>query len=133
MVPFQSSSGIIDHIDRLAPQLTCLKLDCKPYASDRDQDVHAAASRLAALTSNAKSLRALFWSSSINIDEQHSRGILQGWQAWPHLSLLDLEYIRTTQDSLAAIIGAQKDTLSDSHSETYGWKGQARGRVWEMK
>ena len=111
MVLFQPSSGVIDHIDRLAPRLTCLKRNCEPYVSDRNHDTDAAASRLATLMSNAKSLRVLYLSSSIGIDERSSRCILQGRQAWPHFSLLDLGHMRTTQETLAAIIGAQRDTL----------------------
>ena len=113
MVLFQPSSGFIDHIDRLAPRLTCLKLDCEPYVSERNHDTDAAASRLANSMSNAKSLRALSLSSSIGIDERSPRCILRGRQAWTHLSLLDLGHMRTTQETLAAIIGAQRDTLSE--------------------
>ena len=111
MVLFHPSSGTIDHIDRLAPQLTSLKLDCKPYRSDEAQDVDAAVSRLIDLIHNAKEIKAL--SSCINIDKQHSLQIIQGWRDGLHLSLLDLGNFRATQDSLTAIIKTQKDTLSE--------------------
>lgn len=112
MVLFQPSGGIIDYFDRLAPQLTCLILSCAPYRSDKIQDIEAAASCLAVLKSNAKSLRALSLSSNGEFTEQASRGIFHGWQAWPRLLLLDLGHIRTIRDNLSAI-GAQKDTLSE--------------------
>ena len=77
MALFQPLSGIIDHIDRLAPRLTCLKIDFEPYESVKDRDFDAAASRSANLMQNAKELRA--FSSSIYIDEQQFRRILQDW------------------------------------------------------
>lgn len=64
------SSGIIDHMDRLAPQVTSLKLDCKPYRSDKREDIDAAAPRLADFLLKAKELRAL--SGSINIDKHQT-------------------------------------------------------------
>ena len=59
MILFQPSSGGIDHVDRLAPRLTCLKLESEPYASERNHDTDAAASRLAILMLNTNSLRAV--------------------------------------------------------------------------
>lgn len=117
MVLFQPSSGIVDRIDRLAPRLRCLKIDCKPYVSDKKQDVDVAASCLTNFMQNAKELRALSLSSSKEFVEHHAREILQGCRVWPHLSLLDLGSVKMLQDWLAAIIGAQKDTCLkiDSH------------------
>ena len=106
---FHPSSGIINHIDQLAPRLTCLKLASKQYETDEDVDV--ALSRLTNLMQQAKQLRTL--SISMNTNEQQSRRIFHGWGTWSHLSLLDLGHFKPSQDDLAAAIVSQKDSLTE--------------------
>ena len=108
---FHPSSGIINHIDRLAPRLTCLKLASKQYETDISEDIDVALSRLTNLMQQAKSLRTL--SLSMNTNEQQSRRIFHGWGTWSHLSLLDLGHFRPSQDDLAAAIVSQKDSLTE--------------------
>ena len=111
MIFFHPSNGIIDHIDRLAPRLACLKLASKQYETDGREDIDVAVSRLANLLQQAKQLRTL--SLSMNTDERQSRHIFHGWVARSHLSRLDLGHFRTSQDDLAASIVSQKDSLTE--------------------
>ena len=106
---FHPSSGIINHIDRLAPRLACLKLASKQYETDIREDIDVALSRLTNVMRQAKQLRTL--SLSMNTNEQQSRRIFHGWGTWSHLSLLDLGHFRAFQDDLAAAIVSQKDSL----------------------
>ena len=106
---FHPSSGIINHIDRLAPRLACLKLASRQYETDMREDIDVALSRLTNLMQQAKQLRTL--SLSMNTNEQQSRRIFHGWGTWSHLSLLDLGHFRAFQDDLAAAIVSQKDSL----------------------
>lgn len=108
---FHPSNGIINHIDRLAPRLACLKLASKQYETDIREDIGVALSRLTNLMQQAKQLRTL--SLSINTDEQQSRRIFDGWGTWSHLSLLDLGHFRTFEDDLAAAVVSQKDSLTE--------------------
>ena len=108
---FHPSSGIINHIDRLAPRLTCLKLASTQYKFDIKEDIDVALSRLTNVMQQAKQLRIL--SLSMNTDEQQSRRIFHGWGTWPHLLLLDLGHFEAFQDDLAAAIVAQKDSLTE--------------------
>ena len=108
---FHPSSGIINHIDRLAPRLACLKLASVQYETDIREDIDVALSRLTNLMQQAKQLRTL--SLSMNTDEQQSLRIFHGWGTWSHLSLLDLGHFRAFQDDLAAAIMSQKDSLTE--------------------
>ena len=108
---FHPSSGISNHIDRLAPRLSCLKLASMQYTTDIRGDIDVALSRLTNLMQQAKQLRTL--SLSMNTDEQQSRRIFHGWGTWSHLSLLDLGHFRVFEDDLAAVIVSQKDSLTE--------------------
>ena len=108
---FHPSSGIINHIDRLAPRLACLKLASRQYETDIREDIDVALSRLTNLMQQAKQLRTL--SLSMNTNEQQSRRIFHGWGTWSHLSLLDLGHFRAFQDDLVAAIVSQKDSLTE--------------------
>ena len=108
---FHPSSGIINHIDRLASRLACLKLASRQYETDIREDIDVVLSRLTNLMQQAKQLRTL--SLSMNTDEQQSRRIFHGWGTWSHLSLLDLGHFRASQDDLAAAIVSQKDSLTE--------------------
>ena len=111
MTLFHPSSGIINHIDRLAPRLTCLKLASMQYKTDTKEDIDVALSRLTNLMQLAKQLRTL--SLSMNTNEQQSRRIFHGWGTWSHLSLLDLGHFIVFQDDLAAAIVSQKNSLTE--------------------
>ena len=111
MILFHPSNGIVNHIDRLAPRLTCLKLASKLYETDARDDIDVVVSRLATLMQQAKQLRTL--SLSMNTNEQQSSRIFHGWGTWPHLSLLDLGHFSASQDDLAAAILSQKDSLTE--------------------
>ena len=111
MILFHPSNGIVNHIDRLAPRLTCLKLASKHYETDARDDIDVVVSRLANLMQQVKSLRTL--SLSMNTNEQQSSRIFHGWGTWPHLSLLDLGHFSASQDDLAAAILSQKDSLTE--------------------
>ena len=108
---FHPSNGIINHIDRLAPRLTCLKLASKQYKTDTGEDIDVALSRLTNVMQQAKQLRTL--SLSMNTNEQQSRRIFHSWGTWSHLTLLDLGHFRASQDNLAAAIVSQKDSLTE--------------------
>ena len=114
MVPmnfFHPSSGIINHIDRLAPRFACFKLASMQYRTDKREDIDVALSRLTNFMQQAKHLRTL--SLSMNTDEQQSRRIFDGWDTRSHLSLLDLGHFRASQDDLVAAIVSQKDSLTE--------------------
>ena len=114
MVPmylFHPSSGIINHIDRLAPQLSCLKLAFSQYETDTREDIDVTLSRFTNLMQQAKQLRTL--SLSMDTDELQSHRIFHGWSTWSHLSLLDLGHFSAFQDDLAAAIVSQKDSLTE--------------------
>ncbi|KAM0797705.1 hypothetical protein BDR22DRAFT_430195 [Usnea florida] len=108
---FHPSSGIVNHIDRLAPRLACLKLASMQYQTDIREDIDVALSRLTNLMQQAKQLRTL--SLSMNTDEQQSRRIFHGWGTWFQLSLLDLGHFRVFEEDLAAAIVSQKDSLTE--------------------
>ena len=108
---FHPSSGIINHIDRLAPRLACLKLASRQHETDIREDIDVVLSRLTNIMQQAKQLRTL--SLSMNTNEQQSRRIFHGWGTWSHLSLLDLGHFRAFQDDLAAAIVSQKDSLTE--------------------
>ena len=108
---FHPSSGIINHIDRLAHRLACLKLASRQHKTDIREDIDVALSRLTNLMQQAKQLRTL--SLSLNTDEQQSRRIFHAWGTWSHLSLLDLGHFRAFQDDLGAAIISQKDSLTE--------------------
>ena len=108
---FHPSCDIINHIDRLAPRLACLKLASTQYKTDIEEDIDVALSRLTNLIQQAKQLQAL--SLNMNINEQQSRRIFHSWGTWSHLSLLDLGDFKASQDDLVAAIVSQKDSLTE--------------------